>query len=239
MIMPLIGFGYAHWSTSQTKVIKMHAGTVSCEIVQFHVDDTNTYDVNCDGVVWDIDDQLNPGVMDELEIYTVRDVDQRIIDVWIRVDPIYPSWFMEFKMLVHNDGRLIIEMETEEIGWGGPYVDDPTFLEPPDYNYVVDPGRVAPGVPGGVPPWFQYELRYFLHPSPPCPPPPCLDKTHYTIEVEPTTYVLKPCESVLIKQFIHYLGQAYPEHQCHWFRLAYRISFIQATAIPWGSPGYP
>lgn len=220
LMMPLVGFAYAHWYDSVTKNIKMHVGTVDIEIVQWHVDKTNTYDADCDGVIEG--DEL------KIEEVWVDELGQRQLEgIRIAVDPIYPCWILEFKFIVHNKGRLVLEMSEleSEWGWGGPYSTDPCW------------GRET----GAVPPGFQYTVKLYKHVEPigvTCPKP-CLDKTHYTLEVQPTTFHLKPCESILVYQYIHFLGQDYPQYQCNWFRLWYKIGFREWIGPEWGSYGWP
>jgi len=222
LLMPMVAFAYAHWYDSVTKTIKMHVGTVDVEIVRWHVDRTSTYDADCDGVIQGDELQITPievteGVPPQLQVEGVQ----------ILVDPIYPSWFLEFKFIVHNKGRLVLHMsERSGWGWGGPYVDDPTWEPIP--------------LTGTVPPGFQYNTYLYLHdPAITGCPRPCLDFTHYTDRRDPTTFNLKPSESVMVYQYIHFLGQEFPEYQCHWFKLYYVLEFLEWTGPEWGSYGWP
>ena len=217
MMFSMIGFAYAHWYATVSKTIKLHVGTVETDLKWWHIDATDTYDADCDGII----------AGDEITVENVLDADGQVIGVRIKVDPIYPSWFIEFKMLIHNKGRLVLGMDSETIVWEGP-VD-------------VDPCWAPLTPPGPTPPGFEYINKLYLHvnpPGPPCPKP-CLDKTHYTLEVEPTTFNLKPCECVLIYEYIHFRGQDYPEYQCHWFKLYKELKFREWIGPTWGSYGYP
>lgn len=221
MVMPLIGFGYAHWTDKVTKQIKMHAGTVEVEIVQWHVDRCNSYDVNCNGEIFG----------DEL-IVEVLTEDGQVVEILITADPVGPCWFLEFKFLIHNKGRLAVDSWEHHVGWVGPLPDDPCWLTEADQPYPdSDP-----------PPGITYTEELFLHDYgtyPACRGVLCTDKTHYTIgPVDPTTYFLKPSEAVLVKEFIHFAAQDYPEYQCHWFRLAKEMVFKQRIGDEWGSEGW-
>ena len=215
MLMPMVSFAYAHWYATVTKTIKMHVGTVEADIKQWHIDATNTYDADCDGII----------AGDEITVENVLDADGQVIGVRIKVDPIFPCWFIEFKMLIHNKGRLVLGMDSETVVWGGPYTTDPCW----------DP--LTP--PGPVPSGFQYTNDLYLHdPGIVGCPKPCLDKTHYTIRVEPTTFILKPCECVMVKEYIHFVGQDYPDYQCHWFKLYKELKFREWIGPTWGSYGW-
>jgi len=214
MMLPMVSFAYAHWYASLTKTVKMHVGTVEMDIKEWHVDATNTYDADCDGII----------VGDEITVENVI-VDGQVVGIRIKVDPIFPCWFLEFKFLIHNKGRLVVGMDSETIVWEGPVDEDPTW-EP-----------LTP--PGPVPPGFQYINKLYLHdPGITGCPKPCLDKDHYTIQVEPTTFNLKPCECVMVKEYIHFLGEEYPEYQCHWFKLYKELKFREWIGPTWGSYGW-
>ena len=220
MIMPLVGFAYAHWTDKVTKQIKIHAGTVEVEIVQWHVDRCNSYDVDCDGVIFG----------DELKVEVLTEDDQ-VVEILITADPVFPSWMLEFKFLIHNKGRLTIDSWGHNWNFSGPFVEDPCWLvEQPYPNDRM------------VPECIEYVETLFLHDYgtyPACRGVLCTDKTHYTIPVAPTTYILKPSECVLVKEFIHFDCQEMPQYQCKWFRLAKEMIFKQHIGVEWGSEGWP
>ena len=241
MLMPLAGFGYAHWTDKVTKQIKLHAGTVEVEIIQFHVDSCNSYDVSCDDVIWIVgeypinDTTLNPHydptVTYELIIEKVKDAEGEIIEIYITADPVYPDWRLEFKMLIHNKGRLAVRSFFVHWNWTGPLVDDPCWLV--EQPYPDD--RL-------VPECITYDETQFTHDYatyPDCEGVLCTDKTHYTIASPETTAVLKPSQCLLVKEVIEFNSQEHQEEiQCHWFRLAKEIGFFQYTPLePWSSVG--
>ena len=187
MMLPMTAFGYAHWTDRVTKQIKLHAGTVDVHIVQYHVDICNSYDVDCDGVVFG----------DEFKI-EVREYDGQVKEVLITADPVFPDWELEFKMLIHNKGRLIVDSHEHYWNWIGPEVADPCFLDQP----TDDPATHYPDTQN-VPPGFVYVETLWLHDYstfPACRGTLCLDKTHYQIPTSPTAYSLKPCECVMLKE---------------------------------------
>ena len=234
MLIPLMSFAYAHWEDKVTKQIKLHAGTVEVEIVQFHVDDCNSYDVNCDGKLWivgryPIADAVKEGY--ELVIEVVYEDDQPI-EVLITADPVFPCWRLEFKMLIHNKGRLAVRSLFHHWNWTGPLEDDPCWLwEQPFPNERVIPECID-----------LYEEELFSHDyatHPDCKGILCLDKTHYTLPESETAYVLKPSQCILLKEKIHFDSQAHPDVQCHWFRLVKEMGFYQEVGEPFESPSGP
>jgi len=196
MLLPMVGFGYAHWTDSVKKDYYMHAGTVETDIVWWHVEGTNTYDVDCDGVVFG----------DELQIIPEYDAEGQVVKVDIIVDPIFPSWFLDLELIVHNKGRLSIKADEPIVRW---------TIDPEPYGdpiTIAGPGPISE-VP--TPPFWQYFNDYFVW----------IDGRW--VEVEPTTMVIKPSEVLRVKEFLHFLGQDYPGLQCNWLDLHVEIPFFQ------------
>jgi len=196
MLLPMVGFGSAHWTDSVKKDYYLHAGTVEVEIIWWHVEGTNTYDVDCDGIVWG----------DEIQIIPEYDEDDQIIKLDIIVDPIYPCWFLDLEVIIHNKGRLSIKADEPIITW---------TIDPPPYG---DPETLP-----GQPPYWQYFWNYYIWDG-------------RWIEVEPTTMVIKPCEVLRVKEYLHFLGQDYPELQCNWLDLHVEIPFFQYIGEEWKCP---
>ncbi len=71
--------------------------------------------------------------------------------------------------------------------------------------------------PVPIPEYFQYWTKAYIW----------KEQIGEWVEVEPTTFVLKPGEFVKVVQYIHFTGQRYPELQCHWFRLDAKYPFFQ------------
>jgi len=197
LMFPLVSFAAAHWYDSVTKQYKLKVGTVCVEISKWHVAKTTAYDVNCNEEVFG--DEL---IITNLWGVNPCDGEDKVVGVQIFADPIFPCWELTLEMWIHNKGSLSVKMDFPIITWGGPYEIDPCWDE------IVDPGPMHPA--------FQYWTKPYL-----------LNELGEWYEVEPTTFVLKPCESVKIVQFIHFVGQDYPELQCHWFRLDIEYPFFE------------
>jgi hypothetical protein len=259
MLMPLMGFAYAHWSDRVTKQIKLHAGTVKVDIAWWHVDKCNTYDVSCDGEYFIMGDypitdrilnpHYDPDVKYELIIENVRDDDDQVIEVYITADPVFPEWELEFKMLIHNKGRLAVQSDIHHWNWTGPEAVDPCWLDEPYGDYPDDrviPQFVEPD--GTTHDIFEYWEELYEHDYdtfPACTGELCLIPDHYTIgPVSETTTTLKPCQCLLLKEYIRFNAQPPPEGideyvMCHWFRLAKELGFKQFTPLdPWDSEGW-
>jgi len=205
----MASFGVAHWTDSAKKNYYMRAGTVKTEIVWWHIEGTNTYDADCDGVIYGDEIQIIPieEYDDDLDEWEVKKLD-------IIVDPIHPSWFLDLEMIIHNKGRLSIKPDFPIFRWTGPQDNMLDDIDTPD-NYL-DPDT-------GIPIFFQYEWHYYIWTG-----------TDW-FEVEPTTWVLKPSEILRVKQFIHFIGQDMPELQCHWFDLHVEIPFFHYIGEAWES----
>jgi len=156
-------------------------------------------------------------------------IDDQVKEVLITVDPVFPGWYMEFKMLIHNKGRLVVDSFEHYWSWIGPEELDPCFLDhPTDDTTTHYPNEMY------VPPGFIYTQELFLHDYnafPDCAGTLCLDKSHYTVPTAPTTYALKPCQCVLLKEYIYLDIQEQVEYQCHWFRLAKQMGYRQHIPI--------
>ena len=199
LLLPMVSFAAAHWYDYVNKQYKLKAGCVCVEVSKWHVLGTTSYDVDCDKEVFG----------DELQITNLWgknpcDCVEKVVGVQILANPIFPSWNLLLEMFVHNKGTLTVKLESPTFVWGGPYTDDPCF------GPIVDP------VP--KPDYFQYTYEFYIKDP---------ITGEYTQKAEPTTFELKPCESVRIVQFIHFTAQDYPELQCHWFRMDVKYAFVQ------------
>jgi hypothetical protein len=198
MLLPMVSFAAAHWYDYITKEYKLHAGCVCVEITKWHVLGTTSYDVNCNGIVFG----------DELQITNIAGVNPcdnvaKVAGVQILANPIFPCWELTLEMFIHNKGTLSVKMDIPTFTWGGPYAVEP------DYGPIVDP------VP--KPDYFQYWSKAYIWKA---------DIKEWVL-MEPTTFVLKPSESVKIVQYMHFTGQEVPEVQCHWFRIDCKYPFFQ------------
>jgi len=197
MLLPMVGFGSAHWTDSVKKDYYMHAGTVAVEIVSWHVQGTNSYDTNCNGRVFG----------DELNIINEYDEEKEVIKVDIIADPIYPCWYLDLEVIIHNKGRLSVKADKPIIRWTGPQTGKDDNIPTPER--YIDPKT-------GNPVYFQYFWKYYVW----------VDGVGW-VETEPTTMVIKPSQRLRVKEYIHFIGQDYPELQCHWLDLHVEIPFFQ------------
>jgi hypothetical protein len=198
LIMPLVAFAYAHWTDSVYKKYKLRFGTVEIEIYSWHVDDIIAWDADSDGRIFG----------DEVVVTEVKDNDGHIIGLQIWASPIGPGFHLEFKMLVHNYGRLPVRIRTPVWRIGlfkdDPYWDDLTVNQTELLNYI------------------SYTTQYFRHNSVYGDSHGCYNATHYDISVGATQWVYEPCESVLIKQTIDFkeeIQYKQSDFQCHWLRI--------------------
>jgi len=197
LIMPLIGFAYAHWTDSVTKQYKLRFGTVEIEIYSWHVDDIVAWDADSDGVVWG----------DEVVVTEVWDGDH-IVGLQIWASPVGPGFHLEFKMLVHNYGRLPVRIRAP-VWHIGLFSEDPCF-DPLQENqtWLLD--------------YISYTTQYYRHNSVYGDSHGCYNASHYDLPVGPTQWVYEPCESVLIKQTIDFKQAIQDEQdtfQCHYLRI--------------------
>jgi hypothetical protein len=234
MLLPLMSFGYAHWTDTVTKQYKLRPGTVEIHIINWHVDSTTAYDMNCNGEV----------IGDELAIMPVYDDHDppEVIGLQVRADPIFPCWHLELKMLIHVKGRLPVRFTTPQALFAGPFPDDPCFEPLTDgiaYDYTE---QEFPGIP-----WFEYQCLMYKHDkmADPCPKP-CYDLTHYGTPAAPTEFRYKPCESIMIWQYMHLKQEVLPDWpkerlqeylSCHWLRIDWEIEAINEVGPEWGSYG--
>ena len=203
LMLPLVAFAYAHWSDSIVKKYKFHFGTVEVEVLKWHVDECWTWDADSDTVIWG----------DEVNVTEVYDNEGQLIGFEIVADPVGPGFVINFTMLIHNKGRLPVEVYAPVVNVSGLYTDDPCW---DDFIPLVTP-----------PAWFVYTYQYYAHATPGTKDDP--DASHYTTEIEPTGKVYEPCESIKITQKIWLNVQGYPELQCNWFKVFVEIPIRNAA----------
>jgi hypothetical protein len=244
MLLPLISFGYAHWTDTVEKRYKLRPGTVEIHIIQWHIDWCTSYDCNCNGEV----------LGDELQIVPQCDDKGEVIGLWIQADPIFPCWELELKMLVHVKGRLAVRFPAPKITFDGPFEDDPCF-DPIVGGIEYDwDDKEFPGID-----WFTYVCTMWKHNDAvygdECDPTthpngcPCYDKSHYDQSAGPTAFRYKPCECIMIKQYMHLKQESptmTPEElqkliSCKWLRIDFELEAINEVGIGWDSEGatYP
>jgi hypothetical protein len=133
----------------------------------------------------------------------------RVVGVQILGNPIFPCWELTLDMYITNCGTLSLKVEAANITFGGPYESDPCW------------GPIADPAP--IPNYFQYRHTFYR-----------MTPGGWVI-AEPTTFGLKPGETLWVREYIHFLAQDHPEFMCHWFRLDFKIPFYQYVPEPTGS----
>ncbi|MCW4020935.1 MAG: hypothetical protein NWF14_06885 [Candidatus Bathyarchaeota archaeon] len=199
LLLSVVSLASAHWTDTVYKQYKFRFGTVEVEIKKWHVDLVKIWDANSDGVIFG--QELN--VTEAMDDHTPPEV----IGLQISASPVGPGFTLELKMIVHNKGRLPIEVEAPLINYSVLYDEDPCFTWIPVDNQTSKPA------------WLMYTTEYFAHNDSLHDGHDCYDPTHFTILVAATARVYEPCESVLVKQYILMNVQEYPDLQCHWFRI--------------------
>jgi hypothetical protein len=197
LLLPLVAFASAHWTDSIVKKYKFHFGTVEVEVVKWHVDELKTWDKNSNGIIEG----------EEFNWTEVRDSEGDLIGFLLTFDPVGPDFVINFTMLIHNKGRLPVEVYAPVVNVSELYTSDPCW---------------DPFTPLDTPPaWFFYTYKYFAHANPGTKND--FDATHYTTEIEPTGRVYEPSECIKITQKIWLNIQGYPALQCHWFKVFVEI----------------
>ena len=126
MLMPLMAYGYAHFTDEVQKKYKIHVGSLYLNVTGFHVDGVKMPDLNQDGKLFhDI-----PEAGDELNI-TIYEADDCRWYVEITADPIGGGFYLNTTMNMTNGGKLPFEL-TWELKWDGPFDEDPCFDVAPD-----------------------------------------------------------------------------------------------------------
>lgn len=201
MIIPMIGFAYAHFYDYVYKQYKIHVGSVEMKIEYFNITYLEYYDMGpeCGHVDGVIDDEIT---------YWIGNLDC----TWylnITIDPAFPGMIMETEMFLHNIGKL-----PYRIRFFGPYFDGP---------HETDPCWDPDGVRGTAPAWLVYTRTTFRHDDTIDSGKDCFDPSHYTVAVGSTGWTYCNSYSLLVKQRI-YLNQDLMEPiqkdiECKWFRI--------------------
>ena len=214
LMLPLVAFAYAHWSDTVYKKYKFRFGTVDIEILKWHVDKLVGWDTDCSGTPFDTEFVVTE-IKDVTGVYT--------IGLEILADPIGPGYHLEFKMLVHNYGRLPVVIEAPILKISNLTTADPCFT---DFDENMTDDYLGK--------YFDYTCQYYRLDD--AYEPPDEDPNHYTTTVPATGKVYKPCESILIEQIIDFSkAQDYREDlQCHWFRLFVWITAENQDANDYG-----
>lgn len=198
LLLPLVAFGYAHWTDSITKKYKFHFGTVEVEVVKWHVDECNTWDANSNSEVFG----------DEVNVTEVCDSEGELIGFLIVAAPVGPNFWINFTMLLHNKGRLPFEVYAPVVNVSGLYDRDPCW---DTFTPLATP-----------PAWFVYTYQYYCHSSPGTKND--FNATHYTTKIDPTGRLYEPSECIKVTQKIWLNVQPNQTAlQCHWFKVFVEI----------------
>jgi hypothetical protein len=210
LLLPLVAFGYAHWTDSVIKKYKFHFGTVEVEVVKWHVDECNAYDANSNAIVFG----------DEVNVTEVLDAEGELIGFQIAAAPVGPNFWINFTMLLHNKGRLPFEVYAPVVNVSDLYASDPCW---------------GTFTPLATPPsWFVYTYQYYCHTPPGVKN--CFNASHYTTPIAATGRVYEPSECIKITQKIWLNVQ--PDQaalQCHWFKVFVEIPVRNSPGATYSS----
>lgn len=199
LLLPLISFGYAHFTDKVMKKYKVHVGSVILDFESIHVDYAKMPDVDNDEVIFG----------DELVI-DAYEGDDCTWYIEITCDPITGGFVLNTTMWLHNAGKLPFQLDWN-VKWDGTYDTDPCFGPPA-------PAQELGTLP--MPPW-SYEMKIYrwhdygagyVREGPYAP-----TQVHY-----------KPCDYIEVKQHINFEqpNPANPasmlwqkEWQCKWIKL--------------------
>ena len=222
LILPLVAFGYAHFTDDVVKKYKIHVGSVYLDVTGFHVDKVIMPDVNQNDKIFD----------DELKI-EIKEVDG-IYYVLITANPISGGFVLDTTMWMHNGGKLPFTLDWGNVMWDGPYDTDPCFDIVPTKDI-----RTLP-----IPPWsFSITVyRWVMDP----------ETGIYARDpvgpVAPTEVIYKPCDYIEVIQHVDFLQPGpmdtfQKDWQCKWIKIW--VSFhaedilIEDKSWTWGTLGPP
>lgn len=192
LLLPLLSFGYAHFTDKVVKKYRVHVGSLEVEFIGIHVDACRMPDVDNDGEIFG----------DELVITTYENPEDCTWYIYITADPITGGFYLNTTMWLHNSGKLPFELRWETM-WDGPkdyFID--TDVVNPDWTNAFDPPKPGYSVFGGanplpMPPWSFAMDVYRWHLG---------DDGVYrrTGPFTPTQVDYKPCDYLEIKQHINF-----------------------------------
>ena len=120
LLMPLIAFGYAHFTDLVVKKYKVHVGSVYLNVTAFHVNEWKMPDVDNDGMIFG--DELLVNIYEDTALCTWFEE--------ITADPITGGFILNTTTWMINGGKLPFEVSWD-FKWDGPYDADPCFVIPP------------------------------------------------------------------------------------------------------------
>ncbi len=224
--MPLLAFGYAHFTDEVVKKYKIHVGSVFLNVTGFHVDHAKMPDVDNDGVIFG--DELN------ITIYEANDCRWYVL---IEADPITGGFILNTTLWMHNGGKLPFELNWD-VKW-----DNATGHTDPCWDTIPTQGLAT--LPR--PPWSWEMLVYRWHRNE------TTGAYERTGPFAPTQVDYKPCDYIEVKQHVNF-NQPDPADpttkdwqkywQCKWIYIwvtfhAQDVTAPELSSQTWGTPGIP
>jgi len=215
LVLPLVAFGYAHFTDEVVKKYKLHVGSVFLNVTYFHVDYAKMPDVDNDGVIFG----------DELNI-TIYEADDCRWYVLIEADPMTGGFVLNTTMMMHNGGKLPFELKWD-VFWDGPHLTDPCYEPPGPANPIGTlPGVVTPG------PWSWEMKVYRWHEG--------VREGPYA----PTQVHYKPCDLIEVQQHVNFkqpdpadptTANWQKDWQCKWIRIwvTFHAEDVYETVSSW------
>ena len=226
MLMPLMAYGYAHFTDEVQKKYKIHVGSVFLNVTGFHLDYAKMPDVDNDGDIWG----------DELNV-TIYEADDCRWYVLIEADPITGGFILNTTLWMHNGGKLPFELRWEVKWDNATGHTDPCWDTIPTQNMATLP----------MPPWSWRMDVYRWHLNP------ATGEYERTGPFDPTQVHYKPCDYIEVKQHVNF-EQPDPadpasvdwqkDWQCKWIYIwitftAQDVSEEMLGSETWGTPGTP
>jgi len=181
LILPmlLISIGstvYAHFVMSAQLVgtVNVTSGSVVIEITGWAIESTNTIDANDNSII----------LGDELKIQGVTDGDSQVIGLNITVNPIFPDWYLNLTVNIHNTLDSI-----------------PVRLNRAIYYYDSNNNQIQTDEAGLL---NLFRIKYFDA---------WYNATTGDPIADITTYDIWPCKTVTTLESLTFDGQNYPELQ--------------------------
>jgi len=161
ILITMSGLGYAAWNDNITTVVNLSSATYDLEITEWHVEKTNSYDANGNGII----------LGDELIIENVLG-DGQVVGLQIEANPIFPSWELLMVIKIHNTAESWVTDLNYKIYYSE---DGTTWVETTAEDLKTLFGII-------------YTDGFYLGPGP--------DEKWGTIDDEPVTFPIDPCNSV-------------------------------------------
>jgi len=169
-----------------TATTTAESGDIAIEISGWKIESTNTIDANGNGVT----------LGDELKIEGVTDGDGKTIELGITVDPIFPDWYLNLTVGVHNT-----------------LVSTPVTLIRRIFYFDSNNNPVETDVAGLLSLFrIKYSDKWYDETGQPIP--------------DITTYEIWPCHTITTLESLTFDGQNYPELQDQTFSFMIEIQAI-------------